>query len=195
SRCRKAVSRSSRQSRLTTRRPSQTHSGLPAGPASTRDASAISSIFFCPSLASLAASVGGLASGGLPLAPPLWAKAAPTPRTRPATQSAAQAKRNPLEKRIVPPVMLKAPSARVPVSVGPDWVTNTACLSPVAPALTDLERSPPGPYAIEPPKCPAAKFDLTETVCPEFQRDTRRKDERQDGLAAARPPYKPGRTA
>ena len=33
SRWRKAVSRSSRHNRLTTRRPSQTHSGLPAGPA------------------------------------------------------------------------------------------------------------------------------------------------------------------
>ena len=52
SRCRKAVSRSSRQSRLTTRRPSQTHSGLAAGPPKSFSASANSSIFFCASLAS-----------------------------------------------------------------------------------------------------------------------------------------------
>ena len=50
------MSRSSRHSRLTTRRPSQTHSGLPAGPLSRRAASAISSMLFWPSLAA----VGGL---------------------------------------------------------------------------------------------------------------------------------------
>ena len=46
--------------------------GLPAGPLKAREASAISSIFFWPSLAVSAADFGG--SGGLPL--PLCAKAA-----------------------------------------------------------------------------------------------------------------------
>src|SRR5689334_4285745 len=52
---------SSRQSSPTTRRPSQTHSGLPAGPLTTREASANSSICRCASLAASAAcAVGGL---------------------------------------------------------------------------------------------------------------------------------------
>ena len=54
SRCRKAVSRSSRNSRLTTRRPSQRHSGLAAGPPKCFSASANSSAFFAASFASAA---------------------------------------------------------------------------------------------------------------------------------------------
>src|SRR4029079_5176889 len=67
SRWRKAVSRSSRQSRLTTRRPSQTHSGLPAAPVRTWEASAISSIFFWLSLAALSAAGGFSLGEPLPL--------------------------------------------------------------------------------------------------------------------------------
>ena len=54
SRWRKAVSKSSRHSRLTTRRPSQRHSGLAAGPPKSFSASANSSAFFAASFASAA---------------------------------------------------------------------------------------------------------------------------------------------
>jgi len=64
SRWRKAVSRSSRQRRPTTRRPSQTHSGLPAGPLSMRRASTKSSVVHgaLPELGSVGCWSTGLAS-------------------------------------------------------------------------------------------------------------------------------------
>src|SRR5205807_6200779 len=60
SRCRNAVSRSSRHIRRTTRRPSQTHSGFPAGPLMAWDASTNSSALRWLSLLASAALAGGL---------------------------------------------------------------------------------------------------------------------------------------
>src|SRR5215471_846421 len=87
SRWRKAVSRSSRQSRLTTRRPSHTHSGLPAGPFRACCASANSSIFcgslvpsFALSLAlSLAPSFGAADCCSAGLVSLFWAEAGEIP--------------------------------------------------------------------------------------------------------------------
>src|SRR5215467_11673000 len=70
-------------SRLTARRPTQTHSGLPAGPANALAASANSSIFFVPS---------GSAAGGRGLAAlgsTLWATHGLADKIRPATPAAA----------------------------------------------------------------------------------------------------------
>src|SRR5664279_2315505 len=103
SRWRIAVSRSSRHNRLTTRRPSQTHSGLPAGPTSSCAASAISSMLFWPSLAVL--SVCFCFSGDATL--PLWANAEVAAKLRAATQNAVRNRRNKDTNGIVPPVLME----------------------------------------------------------------------------------------
>ena len=83
SRCLKAVSRSSRHKRFTTRRPSQTHSGLAAGPPRAAAASEKSSILRGPSFEVSAGACAGCCwrgrSAGLS---PFWA------RTRPGTTDA-----------------------------------------------------------------------------------------------------------
>src|SRR5262244_600874 len=69
-------------SRFTARRPSQTHSGLPAGPPNALAASANSSVFFVPS-----GSVGG--RGLAALGSTLWATHGLADKIRPATPAAA----------------------------------------------------------------------------------------------------------
>src|SRR5664279_4706287 len=130
SRWRIAVSRSSRHSRLTTRRPSQTHSGLPAGPTSRWAASAISSMLFWPSLAVLSA--GFCFSGGATL--PLWATAAVALKLNAATQNAARNTRNKDTNDIVPPVIMEV--ARPLSGLLSDRIgTRLRHFLPAAPAL------------------------------------------------------------
>src|ERR1039458_1659783 len=140
---RKTVAGSPRHIRLTTRRPSQTHSGLPAGPVSRRAASAISSMLFWPSLALSPA--GFCCSGGCRL--PLWANAAVAAKLKAATQNAARNTRNKDTNGIVPPVLMEA--ARPISSLLCDRIgTRLRRFLPAAPALLvsktrTLEPKPP----------------------------------------------------
>ena len=106
---------SSRQSSLTTRRPSQTHSGLPAGPVSRREASANSSIFFWLSLAFFSA--GGFFSAGAPLPLP-WANAAPAVRLKASTQNAHQKRRHDINGFV--PLVLMKPNRPLRYPLTPD---------------------------------------------------------------------------